>query len=117
MNISNQIVDNLILRELGQRLARIRLARNLKQSDLATQAGVSKRTVERMEAGGPTQLVNLVRVSRALGLVERFDALIPAPVASPLAQLKLRGKERKRAVSAREPAASPAGKWQWADKP
>ena len=117
MKISNQVVDDMILRELGQRLARLRLTRNLKQSDLATQAGVSKRTVERMEAGGPTQLVNLVRVSRALGLVERFDGLIPEPVISPVAQLKLRGKERKRAVSAREPTASSTSKWQWADKP
>jgi hypothetical protein len=31
-----------------------------------------------------------------------------------LAQLKLRGKERKRATSLK--AAEPAGKWQWADK-
>ena len=117
MKISNQVVDDAILRELGQRLARLRLTRNLKQSDLATQAGVSKRTVERMEAGGPAQLVNLVRVCRALGLVERFDGLIPEPAISPVAQLKLRGKERKRAVSAREPNASATGKWQWADRP
>ena len=49
MKISNQVVDDAILCELGQRLARLRLTRNLKQSDLATQAGVSKRTVERMK--------------------------------------------------------------------
>lgn len=114
MKISNQLVDDVILRHLGERLARIRLQRNLTQADLAIEAGVSKRTVERMEAGGPTQLVNLLRVCRALGVVEGFEALIPEPAASPVAQLKLRGKERRRASAAKPPA--PAGKWQWAEK-
>ena len=112
--MSNQLADDAILRQLGVRLALIRLERNLTQADLAIDAGVSKRTVERMEAGGATQLVNLVRVCRALGLVEGFDALIPEPVPSPVAQLKLRGKERKRASSAKPPV--PQGKWQWGDK-
>lgn len=116
MKISNQIVDEVILRELGERLARVRLERNLTQAGLAEQAGVSKRTVERMEAGGVTQLVNLVRVCRVLDLLERFEALIPEPVASPVAQLKQRGKERKRASSAKATTAR-AGKWQWDDKP
>jgi len=116
MKISNQIVDEVILRELGGRLARVRLERNLTQAGLAEQAGVSKRTVERMEAGGVTQLVNLVRVCRVLDLLERFEALIPEPVASPVAQLKQRGKERKRASSAKATTAR-AGKWQWDDKP
>ena len=114
MKMSSQLADDAILRQLGARLALIRLERNLTQADLAIDAGVSKRTVERMEAGGATQLVNLVRVCRALGLVEGFDALIPEPVPSPVAQLKLRGKERKRASSAKPPA--PQGKWQWGDK-
>ena len=116
MKISNQVVDEVILRELGERLARVRLERNLTQAGLAEQAGVSKRTVERMEAGGVTQLVNLVRVCRVLDLLERFEALIPEPVASPVAQLKQRGRERKRASSSKA-ATARAGKWQWGDKP
>ncbi len=115
MKISNQVTDAAILQELGERLTQTRLTRNLKQSELATQAGVSKRTVERMEAGGPTQLVNLVRVCRALGLLERFDQLIPEPATSPVAQLKLRDKRRKRAASVKAPGRT--GPWQWADKP
>ena len=115
MKISDQLIDEEILHALGARLVRIRLERNLTQAELATQAGVSKRTLERMEAGGATQLVNLLRVCRALGLVAGFDALIPAPVPSPVAQLKLRGKQRKRASSVKPP--QPQGKWQWGDKP
>ena len=118
MRIEEQVTDALILRELGERLARTRLERNLKQADLATQAGVSKRTLERMEAGGATQLASLVRVCRALGLVKRFETLIPEPLSSPVEQLKLRGRERKRAASPRSATTlrEPVPKWQWSDK-
>ena len=115
MNISNQLADGAILRELGERLTQVRLERNLAQAELAIEAGVSKRTVERMEAGGAAQLVNLVRVCRALGLMEGFETLIPRPVPSPVAQLRLRGKLRKRASSVKP--AEPAGKWQWGTQP
>jgi transcriptional regulator with XRE-family HTH domain len=51
MKITKQTTDDAVLAELGTRLARIRLERNLPQGQLAKQAGVSKRTVERLEAG------------------------------------------------------------------
>lgn len=121
MKITDQVTDTTILRELGERLASMRLERNLKQADLATQAGISKRTLERMEAGGATQLANLVRVCRALGLLDGFETLVPQPLPSPLAQLKLRGRQRQRATSTRSAASvnavnEPAGKWTWDDK-
>ena len=84
------------------------------QGELAREAGVAKRTVERLERGDATQVVSLVRVCRVLGLVEGFDVLIPQPMPSPVAQLKLRDKERKRASAVKPPA--PAGKWQWGDR-
>jgi transcriptional regulator with XRE-family HTH domain len=44
--------DVALLQELGQRIARLRLERNLTQPQLAEQAGISKRTLERLESGG-----------------------------------------------------------------
>ena len=113
MKINSQLVDAVILRELGVRLARNRLEQNFTQAALAEQAGISKRTLERMEAGGPTQLVNLVRVCRALNLLDRLEALIPEPLISPVLQLKLQGKQRQRA-KAQPP--TPPPKWEWNDK-
>jgi DNA-binding XRE family transcriptional regulator len=52
MKITPQFTDEGILRELGARLAGVRLGHNLTQAALAEQAGVSKRTVERLESGG-----------------------------------------------------------------
>ena len=89
--------DNTLLAELGQRLAQLRLNHNWQQHELATEAGVSLRTLSRIEAGEPSQTVNLLRVLRALGLVENLEALVPPPAASPLQQLQLQGKQRKRA--------------------
>jgi transcriptional regulator with XRE-family HTH domain len=116
MKITKQATDDAILGELGGRLAKIRLDRNLTQAQLATQAGVSKRTVERLEAGTVgTQLSGFIRVCRVLDVIERFDLLVPEPVPSPVEQLRRAGRKRQRA-SAVKPAKPSAKKWQWGDK-
>jgi transcriptional regulator with XRE-family HTH domain len=117
MKITKQATDEAILRELGGRLARVRLERNLTQAQLAEQAGVSKRTVERLESGSvATQLSGFIRVCRVLDVMERFDLLVPEPVPSPVEQLKLRGRKRQRA-SAKRKTQVPSKKWQWGDEP
>lgn len=114
MKKSQDTTAEAFLGELGGRLARVRLDRNLTQAELAGQAGVSKRTVERLEAGAAaTQLSGFLRLCRALGLLERFDALIPESPPSPIMQLKLRGKQRRRASSVKA-SDRPAKKWTWA---
>jgi transcriptional regulator with XRE-family HTH domain len=101
--------------ELGARIARIRLEMNLTQAQLAQQAGVSKRTVERLESGSvATQLSGFIRVCGVLELIERFETLIPEPLPSPVAQLKLKGRTRKRASAPRIANPSPE-KWKWGD--
>ena len=117
MKITGQLSDEAILREVGSRLAGARLARNLTQAVLAEEAGVSKRTVERLESGEvAARLSGLVRVCRALGIVDRLDALVPAPTASPVEQLKLAGHRRKRASGRRRSETSTKRKWKWGDE-
>jgi transcriptional regulator with XRE-family HTH domain len=116
MRITKQATDGAVLSELGGRLAQVRLERNLTQARLAEQAGVSKRTVERLESGSvATQLSGFIRVCRVLDLVERFDLFVPEPVTSPVEQLKMRGRKRQRA-SAKRKAKAPHRKWQWGDE-
>jgi transcriptional regulator with XRE-family HTH domain len=117
MKISKQATDKTILTELGERLAKVRLERNLTQTQLAEQAGVSKSTVQRLESGGvATQLSGFIRVCRVLDLIERFELLLPEPVPGPVAQLKRRGRKRQRASTARA-VPPPPKKWQWGDEP
>jgi transcriptional regulator with XRE-family HTH domain len=88
MKLTPELTDAAILKELGARLERRRVDSNLTQAELAEEAGVSKRTVERIEAGHSTDLVMLLRV---------LENLIPDLPQSPITLLKHRGRERKRA--------------------
>lgn len=116
MKITKQLSDEAILRELGSRLASARLVRNLTQAALAGEAGVSKRTIERLEAGEvASRLPALVRVCRVLGLIERLDSLVPVAAPGPVEQLKLAGRTRKRASKPRQATARRATKWTWGD--
>lgn len=102
MKIRSQLTDEAILSELGSRLAAARLGRNLTQAALAEEAGISKRTVERMEAGAvATQLSGFLRVCRVLGLLDRLETLIPETRVSPIALLKQQGRKRQRASGCR----------------
>ncbi len=116
MRITNQVTDEAVLLELGRRLARIRLERNLTQAQLAAHAGLGKRTVERLESGSvATRLSGFIRICRVLDLVERFELFVPEPVPSPIQQLKSAGRTRRRASSPGTPAPR-AGKWRWGDE-
>lgn len=118
MKIDEQLTDEAVLRELGTRIAGLRLARNLTQTALADEAGVSRRTIIRLETGAAAaQLSAFLRICRVLGLLDQLDALIPEPAPSPLAQLKLQGRQRKRA-SGKPTAVGVAEakkKWRWGD--
>lgn len=75
--------DTRVLQEIAEALYRTRLDRGLTQAALAIEAGVSKRTVERIESGQSTQLSSFIRILRALGLLSQLDALIPAAIKRP----------------------------------
>ena len=115
MSISNLATDQAVLTELGSRLATLRLNQNKTQVQFAAEAGVSKRTVERLENGESVQLTHFIRVCRELELLPRLDALIPEPIPSPLAQVKLHGQARRRA-SGRKPTRKANKNWTWGDE-
>jgi len=112
---TNDLTDRTVLAELGDRLSRHRLERNLTQAQLAHEAGISKRTLIRLENGESSQLTTFVRVLRALGLLTNLDALVPTPLPSPVAQLKARTKERRRAFPAAKKR-RPGSTWTWGDE-
>ena len=113
MRFDEQATDKAILQEIGERLEQLRLNRNLIRTDLAEQAGISRNTIERVEAGESVQSINLIRLCRALGILSRFEAVFPPHAPSPVAQLKLQGKRRQRASKKRS---STPGSWSWGDK-
>jgi len=114
MERTYEMTDQAVLAELGDRFSRLRLQRNLTQAQLAREAGVSKRTVIRLESGESSQVTNLIRVVRALGLLGNLDAFVPPPLSSPLAQLRSQKKERRRA-SPGVTKSGPPPQWIWGD--
>jgi transcriptional regulator with XRE-family HTH domain len=115
MKIDSKMTDEILLKLIGERLAGLRLARNLTQQQLAEQAGLGLRTVQRLELGATaTQLSGFIRVCRVLGLVENLEMLVPEPAASPMAQLKQQGRNRQRATGRKAVAGKPKN-WTWAE--
>lgn len=113
MKIEGLLTDETVLAELGRRLAQRRLELQLTQEVLAEQAGVSKRTVERIEAGATAQTSTLVRVLRVLELLDRLETLVPEAGPRPMDLVRLKGKARKRASGRRK--SRDKEPWHWGD--
>jgi transcriptional regulator with XRE-family HTH domain len=119
MKITTELTDIAVLHEIGGRLERRRIDAGLTQAQLAEEAGISKRTVERIEAGHGSDFVMLLRALRVLKLFAALDQLVPDLPQSPLMLLKGRGRVRKRVGHARRSpdstaaAPKPAPPWKW----
>lgn len=96
--------DNAVLNEFGKRIAGARLNNNWTQADLANKAGVSKSTVEHIEKGQSTQLLNMIKILRALGHLNQFISIVPELGPSPM---ELLAASRKQQASKRKRASKP----------
>ena len=105
-----------LLKKLGARITSLRLNKNLTQIEVSTQAGVSNRTLERLESGNSIQLSGFIRIFRALELLDELESIFQEPAASPMAQLKfqkLPAAPRQRAVKKKKKTSTK--KWIWSD--
>ena len=93
--------DKAILRELGDRIQRRRLAMNISQIELTRKAGVARKVIQNIESGRGSTLKGFVRTLRALGLTTELGLLLPEPGPSPLELARLKGRERLRASGRR----------------
>ncbi len=119
MKIENDLTDESVLSELGARLERVRLERNLTQRELAARAGVAYKAIQRIEAGESVKLTSLIRVLRGLELLDALDQLVPEPTPSPIELLKLHGRRRQRASGTRRksaPRRDAITPWHWGDE-
>lgn len=97
-----------ILKELGKRVCEQRLVRRMTQDELAKRAGISKRSLERLEkAESNSSLTAFISVCQVLCLGKGFDALVPPVELGPLALA--RGDRLPRRV--RKPKKPRSAKW------
>jgi transcriptional regulator with XRE-family HTH domain len=74
--------------ELGRRLQRLRLSRNVDQRTVAEKAGIARAALQNLEAGRGSSVKTLVRTLKALNYLEGIEILAPEPTVNPLALLK-----------------------------
>ena len=103
------------LDRLSRRLIQHRLNKNWTQVELARVAGISPRTLARLEKAQPTQVENFLRVLCALGLQDGLDRLVPEVPESPIQQLERSGRKRRRASGKRKSGAAVEQPWSWGD--
>ena len=115
MKITLTMPETTTLTELGERARQYRVGMNLTQAELATNAGVSQRTIERLEAGSSVQLDTLIRILRALRLSTNLDQLIPEASIRPIQLAGSRVEVRQRSYKRRDTAPKGQG-WVWGDK-
>ncbi len=114
MKIEKTLTDEAILAEVGERITRRRLERQLTQAALARQAGIAKRTLERVEAGETAQMNTVIRIFRVLDLLPNLDQMLPTSKPGPLEVMRRKGKVRKRA-SSQQPRPAKDKPWTWGD--
>jgi len=81
--------------ELGDRLRRLRLARNMDQRTTAEKAGVSEKALRNLESGRGSTVETLLRTLKALDSLQGLDLLAPEPTIDPLALLRSAKPQRR----------------------
>jgi transcriptional regulator with XRE-family HTH domain len=114
MRVSNSSGDDEIMVELGNRIIQMRINLGYSQESLAEQAGIAKRTMERLENGMQVQSRSLIRVLRILGQLGNLDLLIPPVEVRPMEVLMNKKATRKRVSSPRK-LSGPDKPWTWGD--
>jgi len=97
-NIDFSLASSIqIEKAVCQRLEKVRLSRNITQKQLAEEAGVSRRTIGRMEKGEGVSLNTFIRVMSALDIVQNLEILLPDPSLQPVKLINKTQKQRYRA--------------------
>ena len=109
--LSGENIELLLCRQLEA----IRLDRDITQAELAQEAGVSTRTIRRLEKGEGTSLETFLRVLKALKLASRLETLLPSLDIQPIQRVNQTMKVRERASGKRKKT-SDNEPWTWGDE-
>lgn len=105
--------SNQIEAALCKRLESIRLSRNITQAQLAEEAGVSPRTIGRLEKGQGVSVDTFIRIMIALGIQQNLEALLSDPTVRPIERVGIGAGERKRARPTQ--SSNERQTWSWGD--
>lgn len=113
MKLDGNESNEIIMKELGQRMQDIRIAMNLTQAEMADRSGVALRTVARIENGESVKAESVLNILRVLGVLGNLDQLIQEQMIAPTEIIDI-GKKRKRVTAAKKKQEK--GTWMWGDE-
>ena len=93
--ITYALTDDAVMLEIGSRIKQKRIARQRKQSEMATYLGVSLPTYRRIEKGD-MKFSLMVAILRAFNELEALNELLPVAQASPMALLNNAAQPKQR---------------------
>ena len=89
------MTDKEILTLIADRAKKVRISHDLRQSDLSEKSAVPLSSIRVFERSGKISLVYLIKILRALSLVEELDNLFQSPQIDDLKSI-LNQKEKRR---------------------
>jgi len=103
--------DQMIEKEIGQRIRALRLRKNISQQALATAACTHRNVIGALENGKGSTLSTLIGVLRELDALTELDSFIPEVTVSPIEILKAQGKKRQRASTGKSDKKGRDSEW------
>ena len=118
MRFDDLLTSEAVLTELGARLQRHRVERNLTQDQMADLSGVGRATLQRLERGESVQTTSMIKLLQALDLLGALDAAIPEALDLPIAALEReqRKRTRQRGSGRRASLRDTGAPWSWGDQ-
>ena len=102
--------DKAIQDELGARIRRLRLRKNITQHVLAEATTLSLGVIKSLESGHG-KLSTLIAVLRELGALDQLAHFIPEVAISPIQVARMQGKVRERASGQRRKDKQDTSAW------
>jgi len=87
-----------IVKDIGEKIRRIRLNGNVTRSELQRITGIHAKTIGDAEDGKNVTLITLVGILRGLNALDLLDRLVEEEKVSPVDLAKNKGKVRERAT-------------------
>lgn len=103
--------DLEVLEETGARLKALRIASWMTQQDLSDYTGIALRTIRNLENGKDVSFLTIIKVMRALSILQNLDSTFPEETIRP-SQIRQLGKPRQRVRKESEPERT----WKWGDE-
>lgn len=114
MKLGRENGNNLLMKEIGERIAQKRLRERCTQEEFAARSGISRSALQRLEHGDEgARLTTFLAALRSLGRLESLETVLPEEEPSPFEVIENGGGQvkMKRARKAKPSGAA----WQWKD--